>query len=366
MPGENGADPVPRAELLLDAGEASQASRILEALVRAGRGGERARLALGRAQQALGDIAAALDSFREACMLAPESAPAAFAHGEALLAAETVPAAIAELQRALRLAPDDDGARYTLGTAWAEAGEDARARDYFTVLAQSSSVFAARAANMLDALDARGGGARAAPNYVRHLFDQFAENYDAHMVGALAYRAPGVLRELADLVMGARGPRSLAILDLGCGTGLSGECFRDLAARLEGIDLSPAMLAKARARGIYDTLETADLESALAGQGRSYDLILAADTLVYLGNLQPVFQGAASRLAPGGFFLFTVESVAGETYELGPKRRYRHSEAYLRREAEAASLDVMGLVACAPRRETGIAVEGFAVALRRC
>jgi len=139
--------------------------------------------------------------------------------------------------------------------------------------------------------------------------------------------------------------------------------FKGRAARLDGIDLSPAMVEKARARGIYDHLAVADLETALGMPGPSYDLIVAADTLVYLGDLTAVFAGARARLAPDGYFLFTAERSAGEGFELGPKRRWRHSDAYLRATAAAAGLSVAGLVAATPRQEANQPVEGFAVAL---
>src|SRR6201999_4397445 len=100
---------------------------------------------------------------------------------------------------------------------------------------------------------------------------------------------------------------------------------RPRAGRLDGIDLSPAMIEKARARGIYDGLVVGDIETALVGR---YDLILAADTLVYLGDLGPLFAAVADHLAPGGFFLFTTEAKDGEGFELGPKRRWRHSLPY--------------------------------------
>ena len=123
------------------------------------------------------------------------------------------------------------------------------------------------------------------------------------------------------------------------------------------------MIEKARARQIYDSLTVTDLETALGTPGPQYDLILAADTLVYLGDLKPVFD--AAPLAPDGYFLFTVEKVDGDGFELGPKRRWRHSEAYLRRLAESCGLQVAGLVAAAPRSEASQPVDGFAVALTR-
>ena len=290
-------------------------------------------------------------------------AAAALARGETLLAAGHLPAAIAELQRALTFDPAYDGAQYALGCAWLEAGEGERASEALTPLARSNSSLAAQAAEKISQAETMQRQERAAPGYVRHLFDQFSEDYDARMLGTLSYRAPHILRELANLVIAAPA-NSLAILDLGCGTGLAGEAFRDLAKRLDGLDLSPRMIEKARARGIYDSLAVTDLESGPSVK-RRYDLILAADTLVYLGDLSAAYAGAWSRLRFGGHFLFTLEAKAGEGFELGPKRRYRHSEAYLREQARHARFEVMGLVACSPRREADQPVEGFAAALQK-
>jgi predicted TPR repeat methyltransferase len=159
------------------------------------------------------------------------------------------------------------------------------------------------------------------------------------------------------------GREGLAVLDLGCGTGLSGEAFRDRAARLDGIDLSPAMVEKARARGIYRSLSVGDIESGL-GEA-VYDLVLAADTLVYLGDLEPVMRSVAGALKTAGFFLFTVEAKDGEGFELGPKRRWRHSDSYLRSLAGRYGFDIAGFMTCVPRMEAHAAVNGFAVALRK-
>jgi predicted TPR repeat methyltransferase len=292
--------------------------------------------------------------------LAPGVAEVACALGEALLAGGHLPTAIAELQRALRLDPESTHARLVLASAWLEAGEAEKALAMFAELDGDEAAAKRREAEaMLKA-------PRAPEGYVRHLFDQFSADYDSRMLGTLHYQAPAILRSLAALVLGTR-CAPLRILDLGCGTGLSGLAFADLAkgGRLDGIDLSPRMIEAARARDCYDVLETADLEKWLARDGAAYDLILAADTLVYLGDLSAVLSGTARRLAPDGFFLFTVERGEGEGYGLGEKRRYRHSEAYLRDEAARAGLSVAGLIACTPRTEANLPVEGLAVALQR-
>jgi predicted TPR repeat methyltransferase len=353
------ADPLQTAEDLIAQGRPQEAVRLLERLMEEGRSGLMLRLLLARATMLSGNREGAVQMARETVQLHPGVAGAALALGETLLADGKLPLAIAEFQRALRIDPDLVKAKYFLGCAWLEAGEPERA------LAEFSRIGDYEPADVLADKIAEAEKMRVAPRsdprYVRHLFDQFSADYDARMIGHLAYRAPTVLRELADLVVGPRA--NMDILDLGCGTGLAGIAFADRAARIDGIDLSPAMIEKARARGVYADLAVADLETFLESSGRLYDLVLAADTLVYLGDLARVLAGVRHRLKPHGFFLFTVEKKEGNGFEVGPKRRWRHSESYLRAAAAEAGLDLAGLVAASPRNEANLPVEGFAVAL---
>jgi predicted TPR repeat methyltransferase len=349
-------DPIEAAEALIAQGKAGEAARDLRARLQAGRGGLLARLTLVKALLAAGDTAGALVEAREAVSLNPNIAPAVLALGETLLAADLLPTAIAELQRALRLDPGLVRARELVAAAWLKAGEADKALGALNELDDPPAA-------MVAAAEAIKRSLRSDPGYVRHLFDQFSADYDSRMIGQLGYAAPQILLDLTAMVMPGR--EQLSILDLGCGTGLAGAAFRPLAARLDGIDLSPAMVEKAKARNIYENLAVADVETALSAPGPGYDLILAADTLVYLGDLATVFGAAHARLHPDGFFLFTVEKADGEGFELGPKRRWRHSEGYLRDLAGRAGFQVVGLVAAAPRHEAGQPVAGFAVALAR-
>jgi predicted TPR repeat methyltransferase len=349
-------DPIATAQAWIAEGKAHDAARMLRARLADGRGGALARITLVKALLAAGEVEAALAEARDAVSLNPNLPQILVTLGEALLAAENLPAAIAEFQRALRHDPDHAEARLFTGRAWAEAGEADRALEIFSRLDPATpglAAWIARAETMKEA-------ARSDPGYVRHLFDQFSADYDARMRAELSYAAPEILGELARLVM--HGRSRLQVLDLGCGTGLAGEVFQPLAARLDGVDLSPAMIEKARGRNIYDSLAVGDIETVLVSDGPAYDLILAADTFVYLGDLKPVFHGAHGRLKPDGYFLFTVEAGM-EEFALGPKRRWRHSEAYLRRLAGEAGFDVAGLVRASPRREAQQPVDGFAVAL---
>jgi predicted TPR repeat methyltransferase len=220
--------------------------------------------------------------------------------------------------------------------------------------------------NRATALFALGRLSRCPPAYMRALFDDYSSYYDASMVGALGYRGHLHLRNLAERVLPRLTP-PWRILDLGCGTGLVGTAFADLAqgGRLDGVDLSPRMIEAARARGIYDELILGDLEIFLTTLGTGYDLILAADTMVYFGDLAPTFAGVVQQLQPGGFYLFAVEAKAGQGWEQTPLNRFRHSEDYLRTQAARAGLTFVDIMECLLRREQNEPVNGLAVALQK-
>ena len=352
-------DPIARAEDMIANGQAHQAAAGLRALLAEGRGGALTRVTLVTALIEAGEIEAALAEAREAVSLNPGLPAVLVVLGRALLAAENLPAAIAELQRTLRLDPTHDEARFLTGRAWAEAGEVEKALAVFADLDPGTPGLNEWRAK----LEAMQAAQRSDPGYVRHLFDQFSTDYDRRMRGELGYAAPEILSDLAGLVMPGR--KNLNVLDLGCGTGLAGAVFRPQAKILAGIDLSPTMIAQARAKDIYDRLAVGDIEAALPEtlqEGGPYDLVIAADTLVYLGDLRQVMQAVRASLSQDGYFLFTVEAGEADGFALGPKRRWRHSEAYLRELAEESGFALAGLVAAAPRHEKGEPVAGFAAA----
>lgn len=353
-------DPLEHAGQLIADGRPDEAAHFLRARIESGRGGVLARILLTRALLAASDAVGALETARETALLNPTISDAILVLGEALLAAGHLPTAIAEFQRALRLDPASSTARLQLGLAWAEAGEAERALEQFREIEAADVPDIAAHIARIETMRTQQ---RSDAGYVRHLFDQFSADYDTRMRDQLRYQAPEILRELAAMVM--MGRHDLVALDLGCGTGFAAEAFADMTAAIDGIDLSPAMIEKARARGLYRNLSVADIETALAEGTADYDLIIAADTLVYLGDLTATFQGVARRLKSNGFFLFTVEMSPDTDFELGPKRRWRHAESYVRQLADAVGLDVTGIVAAAPRTEAGVPVEGLAVALSK-
>jgi predicted TPR repeat methyltransferase len=151
------------------------------------------------------------------------------------------------------------------------------------------------------------------------------------------------------------------ILDLGCGTGLSGKAFAPHKRSLVGIDLSPRMLGYAEATGLYDDLVAADIVPWLNATLQQFDLVLAADVLVYMGDLKPLFTAVRRVLKSGGLFAATAEQMPptdDHDFLLQAKRRYAHGESYLLRLAEDCGFRLKALDFVTPRYEAGQPVPG--------
>ena len=98
------------------------------------------------------------------------------------------------------------------------------------------------------------------------------------------------------------------ILDIGCGTGLTGLALRELGyEHIDGADLSPEMLALATKKGVYDSISVEDLLSGLSHDTDSYD------TAVSVGTFGPVgpkaFPQCLRVVKPGGILCVSVHDM---------------------------------------------------------
>jgi len=314
----------------------------------------------------LGRIELALESFGRALALQPNFIEAQSNRAAMLLQLKRFDEALQAVDAALALQPGH-------AVSWNTRGNILSALKRFEEAVASYDKALNLAPDLVAASDNRdlalfelGRLQRCPPAYIRELFDEFSETYDRRMLETLEYSAHRHLRTLASRAL-PPSDTGWRILDLGSGTGLVGSTFKDFArgGRLDGVDLSPRMIQAARARAIYHDLILGDIETILHAVGRTYDLILAADTMIYFGDVSTILSGVAKRLETGGFFLFAVEAKDGEGWEQTEAKRFRHSEAHLRAAAARARLSFVEMSPCVLRQEGAEPVKGFAVALQQ-
>jgi len=249
-----------------------------------------------------------------------------------------------------------------LGEAREKLGDSAGAAAAFRAALRADRRDALGAGPRLALLEGRGLAALP-PAYVARLFDDYAPRFDRHLTQTLGYRGPELIVAALDAV--APGRRFGLAYDLGCGSGLAARALRARIDRLVGVDLSEGMVKQARASGVYDELAVGDLVAFLAGrEAGGADLAVAADALVYVGDLQPIFRAAARATAAGGLIVLTLETLfGGEGFALAPSMRFRHAPAYVERTAQAAGFKILSIEARSTRIEHDTPVPGLVVTL---
>ena len=265
-------------------------------------------------------------------------------------------------KRVVELDPQDWSAWYLLGDLCQYVGkrEEARAafEKYFSAHHEDAEI-----EHLLIALKDEAPPERVADRTIQHIYKGFAKTFDVRLVDDLKYRGPERLVELVTTVLG---PRSgLAILDLGCGSGLAGIRLKPLASLLTGIDLSPEMLELARKREIYDRLELAEITAWLEAGSEQFDLITACDCLIYFGDLNRIVAAAARRLKPDGVFAFSVERGDPPPFHLTDTGRYEHHPDHVLQVAAANGLAVAGINEAFLRYEYTAEVIGLFAVLRK-
>jgi predicted TPR repeat methyltransferase len=329
----------------------------------------------------LHDLSAAERACRRAINVAPRTAAAWVQLGQVLGVDGRKGESMAAYQRALAIDPNNAVAKFLLA---AGAAGDSRQIDEIAKVAgtnagvdEAPGMSAAGAAVPCNGAatdsDQIAAVASAPADYVRGLFDGFAENFDDLLRDSLRYRAPELLDQLlsryraeaaasaaanANAAATAAIPATMTMLDAGCGTGLCGLWMARYRGRLIGVDLSRGMLAKARQRDVYDELIAGDVVAELRKRQGDLDLIVAGDVMVYLGDLAPAFAAAASALRSAGVFLFSTELSPGADYVLRSTHRFAHHPAYIHRLARVSGLTLGATEQAVLRLEKGADVRG--------
>lgn len=297
-------------------------------------------------------------------------------------------------QQAAQLAPNDSDNWYELGEVAEMVGQRDAARAAYEKYIELEPGDA-EVRHILIALRGEPAPPRMSNDALSQMYAEFSRTFEENLVNELGYKAPAQVRELIAPLLGER--TNLAVLDLGCGTGLAGVQFKPLAARLVGVDISPEMVELARARNLYDRLEVCEITDWLARCTERYELVLACDCFIYFGDLRQVVLPVVKLLCPpgpaaGGFhaevvseslsspqgaaqrpaqtppqkrsiFAFTLEKSDVYPHRLLDSGRYAHHADHVREVAAEAGLHVARLEEQFLRNEYGTPLMGLFVAL---
>jgi predicted TPR repeat methyltransferase len=317
-------------------------------------------LGCGNARRDLGRHDEALAAFDRALALLPNLAAAWLGRGNVFHDRKNFVEALTAYDRALAVDP-------AFANAWVGRGHALRnlKRAPESIAAYRHALKlggdAESIAFYLAALGAEPLPVASPRRFVANLFDAYADDFDRDLIENLKYRTPFLVADVIKRYVSSSG---LDILDMGCGTGLMGEHIRSIGRSLTGVDLSANMLEKARQRQIYDHLFCCDLTEFLRTQEKIFDLAVAADVFVYLGDLSPIFLAVRCSLSQGGLFCFSVEAADDGDFTLRSTLRYAHSMAYLRRLAEQHQLIVEMIEPQVIRQDRGANIDGYLAVMR--
>lgn len=316
---------------------------------------------LGSALQACGRLKEAIARFRNAIRINP-GYPLAYNNlGNALRLHGQLEQAVAAFQQALSIDKNYADAYANLAIVYMAMNKTEKAIDGFQKTIDLDPDHNS-AAHMLAAL--RGELTKAAPpDHISHLFDEYASNFDHHLVTTLEYSMPTLLRDEIDHLM-EKDAFFQKVVDLGCGTGLAGVAFRSISGHMTGIDLSSGMIEKASKRNVYDTLITGDIIATLQDMQENFDLFLCADVFPYIGNIEPLFTTLRDHANKNAIFAFSTESHSGCGYLLRPTGRYAHAQDYLRNTSADYGFSVITMRTENLRKQKQAWIEGDLVVLR--
>ena len=182
-------------------------------------------------------------------------------------------------------------------------------------------------------------------------YQRWAETYDQEVGVDNGYAQPA---RCAATLAGVADPCS-HVLDVGCGTGLSGLALRDSGfTRLDGCDFSPPMLERAAETGVYRQLFEADLNAGLDIDGDAYDHAVAVGVFSFGHIRSDALREVLRVVRPGGAVVVGVNDHFWEVGELA---------------AELDAIEADGLASVASREHgehlPGAAIMGWVIVLVR-
>ena len=308
----------------------------------------------------LGDHAIALNHYYQQVEANP-MVESYYNIGVLLMYQERNKEALEYLQHALKLQPDNYQACINMASIYLKKNQTEQASEYYrqalTIKPDNKEI-----QHILAAITQENTPDRAPKEYLSSLFDQYAFYYDQHLTKCLKYNVPEQL--LAMLKPHCLATDAMNIVDLGCGTGLSGAILQPLAKKLIGIDISNNMILAAKEKNLYDQLIVGDICEQIR-EFNDIDLIIAADVFTYIGKLDDIIQQCYQALNNQGFLAFSVEQSQTDRYKLQASIRYAHSKSYLDAVLTEANLTIIELNEATLREQNKKPVLGYTVLAQR-
>ncbi len=176
---------------------------------------------------------------------------------------------------------------------------------------------------------------------VADYYDSWAKKYDEDLED-WDYRAPTDAAELLQRYVS----KNQAILDAGCGTGLTGKALK-LAGynNISGIDLSTSSLKIAEQLNIYSYLLSHDMQQPLPFSEDDFDALICVGVLTYIENSQSLFKEFCRIVKPGGYIVFSHRS------DLFDSRSFRDIIAMLEDEGAWDKIDISEPLAYLPQNK---------------
>ena len=147
----------------------------------------------------------------------------------------------------------------------------------------------------------------------KQAYDNWSEQYDTNINKTRDMEALALQQTLAGISFGS-------CLEIGCGTGKNTAWLLTRAKKITAIDLSEAMLAKAKEKINSEKVNfiQADILQDWNFANKKYDLVSFSLVLEHIEKLEPVFLNVSKVIADGGFVYIG---------ELHPFKQYAGSKA---------------------------------------
>lgn len=145
------------------------------------------------------------------------------------------------------------------------------------------------------------------------LYGEWASTYDDDVFGELGFTGS---TRIADLLAGVLPDRDQPIVDLGCGTGAVGRRLAQVGVTtVDGIDVSPEMLAVAARTGAYRSLTVGDLNALPESLNTTYAASVSAGTFT-TGHVGPgVVPRLMELLRPEGLVAWVIAVAVWRRFE---------------------------------------------------